>query len=111
LNDKLDEEHIIDQEISELKNEISMIDSRLDETKNNYMQDKSYLRENLPHLEKHKVLKDEMFKMDVEIEKYKRAYDDLLHQWESGLYSNSGIPNTDLDRTKNLYSEIYKNKM
>jgi peptidoglycan hydrolase CwlO-like protein len=79
LNDRLDEEHVIDQEIQELKSEISKIDNRINDTKTSFMQDKTYLKENAPHVEKHKVLKDEIFKMDVEIEKYKRAYDDLLN--------------------------------
>lgn len=111
LNDKLDEEHVIDQEIEELKNEISNLDNRINETKASYMQDKTYLKENAPHVEQHKVLKDEIFKMDVEIEKYKRAYDDLLNQWESGLYSNGGIPNQHLEKnSRSFYTDLYKTK-
>ena len=51
-----------------------------------------------------------MFKMDVEIEKYKRAYDDLLGQWESGLYTNGGMPNRDMERNRNFYSNLYSTK-
>lgn len=111
LNDKLDEEHVIDQEIEELKSEISKLDGRINDTKTSFMQDKTYLKENKPHVEKHKVLKDDIFKMDVEIEKYKRAYDDLLGQWESGIYSNGGIQSQEMDRNRSFYSDLYKTKL
>jgi chromosome segregation ATPase len=111
LNDKLGEEHIIDQEIAELKHEISNLDNRIHDTKKSFMEDKTYLKENVPHVQEHKHLKDEMFKMDVEIEKYKRAYDDLLNQWESGIKSNGPMPNArEMDRNRSFYSDLYRTK-
>ena len=72
------EEVLSDKEIEALKNEINRIDRRIDETKTSFLEDKSYLKENKPHVDKHMTLKDSVFKVDVEIGKYRRAYDDLM---------------------------------
>lgn len=69
---------MIDSEIRELKKEISSIDQQIDQSKTSFLEEKSFTQENRPFVQKHITLKEGQLKMDVEIEKFKRAYDDLL---------------------------------
>lgn len=104
LKSQIGEELLIDQEIEALKSEINRIDRRIDETKTSFLEDKSYLKENRPHVEQHKVLKDGSMKVDVEIEKFRRAYDDLMEQWESGV----NLENTKLPGGNQVYTSGYQ---
>ena len=104
LKSHIGEEFLIDQEIESLKREINKIDKRIDETKTSFLEDKSYLKENRPHVEKHKVLKDGVMKVDVEIEKFRRAYDDLMIQWESGV----NLENPKYSDDNQMYTSGYR---
>ena len=107
LRNHIGEELLIDQEIEALKSEISRIDQRIDETKTSFLEDKSYLRENKPHVEMHKALKDGAMKVDVEIEKFRRAYDDLMNQWESGVNLENTGPSEGYQGFRNRYGRNY----
>lgn len=105
----------LDNEIYTLKNELSKLDETINDTKRSFLEEKSFTGDKGNHLIANKKLKEMVKRKDIEIERYKIAYEELLKKWEDGL-SQSGADTTILSNYRHEtqpqmdYGEIYSNR-
>lgn len=108
----------LDDEIYNLKEEISKLDETINGTRRSFMMDKSMNEGNRSRIDDSRRLKEILKKKDVEIERYKIAYDKLLNEWKGNLETKGADasileaynPNSIRAPVMN-FSEIYSNRM